>query len=80
MLCRELIITLAQTVYIPEKHPIIDNIEISKTDAKKMLEAYISVVLVENESEELRAYAKATNKLANTLTHKRTATKKEILL
>jgi len=79
MLCRELIITLAQSVYDSEKHPNVDGIEISKTDAKRMLEAYITIVLAGNESEELRAYAKITNKLANTLTHKRTATKKEMM-
>ena len=32
------------------------------------------------ENEELRSYTKTTNKLANTLTHKRTATKKEMML
>jgi vacuolar-type H+-ATPase subunit I/STV1 len=80
MLCRELIITLAQTVYDSEKHSSADGIEISKTDAKRMLESYIAVVLSGSESEELRVYAKATNKLANVLTHKRTATKKEMML
>jgi RNAse (barnase) inhibitor barstar len=80
MLCRELIITLAQTVYDSQKHISIDGVEISKTDAKRMLDAYITVVLAGGESEELRAYAKTTNKLANVLTHKRTATKKEMML
>jgi len=80
MLCRELIITLAQTVYNSEKHQSIDGTEISKTDAKRMLEAYISVVLAGNDSEDLRSYAKVTNRLANALTHKRTATKKEMML
>jgi hypothetical protein len=80
MLCREMIITLGQTVYDPTKHPSIDGIEIGKTDARRMLEAYIAIVLAGNESEELRAYAKSTNKLANSLTHKRTATKKEMML
>jgi RNAse (barnase) inhibitor barstar len=80
MLCRELIITLAQAVYDSEKHLSVDDVAISKTDAKRMLDAYIAIVLAGNESEELRAYAKATNKLANTLTHKRTATKKEMML
>ncbi|MDR2577789.1 MAG: hypothetical protein LBC70_03120 [Chitinispirillales bacterium] len=80
MLCRELIITLAQTVYNPEKHKPIDGTEISKTDAQRMLESYIQVILAGNKSEELRAYAKTTNKLANALTHKRTATKKEMML
>lgn len=41
---------------------------------------YIAVTLAGKESEELRSYAKVTNKLANVLTHKRTATKYEMLL
>ena len=45
-----------------------------------MLDGYIAVTLAGQESEELRSYAKTTNKLANVLTHKRTATKKEMLL
>lgn len=32
------------------------------------------------ENEELRSYAKATNKVANALTHRRTSTKTEMLL
>ena len=80
MLCRELIITLAQTVYDSKKHISTDGVEIGKTDAKRMLDTYISAILAGSESEELRAYAKTTNKLANASTHKRTATKKEMML
>ena len=80
MLCRELIISLAQSVYNPELHPSLDGTEISKTDAKRMLESYIAVTLSGAGNEELRSYVKTTNKLANTLTHKRTATKKEMML
>jgi hypothetical protein len=76
MLCRELIISLAQAVYNPEIHPSLDGVEISNTDAKRILESYVSVVLSGGANEGLRAYAKITNKLANVLTHKRTATKK----
>jgi len=35
LLSRETVITLAQAVYIKEKHPILDGKEISKTDDKK---------------------------------------------
>jgi hypothetical protein len=45
-----------------------------------VLDAYITIVLVSSEREELRAYAKITNKLANALTHKRTAIKKEMTM
>ncbi|MCK5138076.1 MAG: hypothetical protein KAR19_19990 [Bacteroidales bacterium] len=77
LLCRETIITLAQSVYSPEKHPILDGTKVSTTDAKRMLEAYIAVELAGSSYEKLRKYAKATLDLANELTHKRTATKKD---
>lgn len=77
LLCRETIITLAQSVFIAEKHPILDNTKVSKTDAKRMLEAYIAVELSGSSNEKLRKYAKTTLDLANELTHKRTATKKD---
>ncbi len=79
-LCRETIITLAQTVFNPDKHPILDDVKVSKTDAKRMLEAYIAVELSGSSNEKLRKYAKATLDLANELIHKRTATKKDAAL
>jgi hypothetical protein len=80
LLSRETIITLAQAVFVKEKHPILDGKELSKTDAKRMLEAYISVELAGSSNETLRRYAKSTLDLANELTHKRTASKKEASL
>ena len=80
LLSRETIITLAQAVYNKDKHPILDGKETSKTDAKRMLEAYITLELSGTINETLRRYAKATLDLANELTHKRTATKKEASL
>ncbi len=80
LLSRETIITLAQLVFKKEKHIILDNKEISKTDAKRMLEAYIAVELEGSSNETLRRYAKVTLDLANELTHKRTATKKDASL
>ncbi|HBR11613.1 hypothetical protein SAMN05660493_03250 [Epilithonimonas bovis DSM 19482] len=77
LLCRETIITLAQAVYNPEKHPSLDETTISKTDAKRMLESYIAVELSGSSNEKLRKYAKSTLDLANELTHKRTATKRD---
>lgn len=74
LLCRELAISLAQAVFDKDIHPIIDVTEISKTDAKRMLDAYICVKLSGSSNETLRKYAKATIDLANELTHKRTAT------
>lgn len=80
LLSRETIITLAQAVFKKDKHPILDGKEISKTDAKRMLEAYIAVELSGNSNETLRKYTKVTLDLANELTHKRTATKKDASL
>lgn len=80
LLSRETIITLAQVVYNKDKHPILDRTAISKTDAKRMLEAYIAVELGGSSNETLRRYAKATLDLANELTHKRTASKKDASL
>lgn len=82
LLCREVIISLAQNVYNPELHGAEDDngIEIGKTDAVKMIGNYIKVRLAGSSNEELKAYAKATNKLANLLTHKRDAKKQDMLL
>lgn len=80
LLCRETIITLAQSVFIEEKHPILDETKVSKTDAKRMLEAYIAVELSGSSNKILRQYARSTLDLANALTHKRTATKKDASL
>lgn len=80
LLSRETIITLAQTVYNKDKHPILDSTAVSKTDAKRMLEAYIAVEIGGAANETLRKYARATLDLANELTHKRTATKNDASL
>lgn len=50
---------------------------IGKTDAKRMLESYITVELAGSSNENLRKFAKATLDLANELTHKRTASKRD---
>ena len=79
-LCRETIISLAQAVYIEAKHPTLDGVKASKTDAKRMLDAYIAVELGGSANENLRKYARASNDLANESTHKRTANKKDASL
>lgn len=77
-LCRETIITLAQAVFDPEKHPVLDKTKVSKTDAKRMLEAYIAIEFSGTSNAKLRKYAKATLDLASDLTHKRTATREDV--
>ncbi|MBR3578995.1 MAG: hypothetical protein IKN98_09455 [Bacteroidales bacterium] len=82
LLCREVIISLAQAVYIPWLHGENDENgkKIGNNDAVKMIGNYINMALSGSSNEELRAYAKNTNKLANRLTHERNATKKDMLL
>lgn len=82
LLCREVIISLAQAVYDPNIHGAKDEKgeSIGNTDAVRMIGKYISFELSGSSNDELRAYAKDTNKLANRLTHKRNATKKDMLL
>lgn len=76
-LCRDTIISLAQAVYDRVKHPTLDGTEVSKTDAKRMLEAYIAIELIGSTNETLRKYARVALELANELTHKRSATKRD---
>lgn len=80
LLCREAIISLAQAVYEPEKHPSLDGIAPSEADAKRMLESYIAVELAGGSNEALRKYVKDAYQLAVTLQHKRNATFREAAL
>jgi len=80
LLCREAIISLAQAVYNPELHQSLDDINPSETDAKRMLESYISSELAGSSNEELRKYAKNAYQLAIVLQHKRTASFREAAL
>lgn len=76
MLGRETLITIAQQVFDPNKHPTIDGVEASTTDAKRMLEAYLEYELAEA-SEKTRKFAKASVDLGNQLTHDRSANKRD---
>jgi hypothetical protein len=72
LLCREALISVAQEVYSPAKHPQIDDVKPSATDAKRMLEAIFSVELKGSSNDEARAHARAAVNLALALQHKRT--------
>lgn len=80
--CRDLIISVAQIVFNPDIHKKTNNVgkEISKTDAIGMLSNYFAYNLSGSSNELYRKYAKAANDLANMLTHKRSATKKDMLI
>lgn len=73
LLGRELLISLAQAVYDPETHGSVDSTTPSKTDANRMLEAFIVVELSGGSNEEVRKHARAALALAIGLQHRRTA-------
>ena len=73
LLCREVLISLAQAVYDPDKHQAIDGTSISSTDTKRMLDAYIATELAGDTNEYARKHARSALDLANNLQHTRTA-------
>lgn len=73
LLCREILISLGQAVYNPGVHQTLDGVEVSSTDAGRMIEAFLSTELQGSSNESIRKYAKAALKLAVELQHKRTA-------
>jgi hypothetical protein len=74
LLCREALISLARAVYDASRYPSVDGTAPSQTDAKRMLEAYLSVELAGQSNEATRKHVKAAFDLTNDLQHKRTAT------
>jgi hypothetical protein len=73
LLCREALISLAQAVYDSARHPSLDGVPPSATDAKRMLEAFIAVGLKGSEHEGQRKHARAAVDRAVELQHQRTA-------
>ncbi|MCY7349665.1 MAG: hypothetical protein LH606_03245 [Cytophagaceae bacterium] len=80
LLCREVLISLAQSVYNRVRHPPADDIEPSPTDAKRMLENYILVELSGGANEAIRRHARSALDLANALQHRRTATFRDVAM
>jgi hypothetical protein len=80
LLCREALISLAQMLYDPTTHTPLDCVAHSRTDAKRMLEAYIAHTLLGKSNEVARRHAKAALDLANQLQHKRTASNRDAAL
>lgn len=74
LLCREVIISLAQAVYDPAIHAAPDGVKPSITDANRMLEAFVAHQFPGESSKEVRAHARASLALALNLQHRRTAT------
>lgn len=73
LISREALITLAEIVHDPMRHPSVDGISPSKTDAARRLEAFFEAELKGGANEEARSHAKAALKFAAALQHKRTA-------
>ena len=73
LLCREILISLGQSVFDPDEHPTTDGVAASKTDAKRMLDAYISASLAGAHNKVARQHARTAFDLANELQHRRTA-------
>lgn len=80
--CRHILIQLAQLVYDPKIHGDITDkgVQIGKAHVLEMLTKYIAFKLSGGSNTEFRAYANSTLNIANALTHKTQATKKEMLL
>lgn len=80
LLCREALISLSQLIFDASRHPTLDGVEASATDAKRMLEAYLGAELAGGPNEEARRHAKAALDLAVALQHRRTATFRDAAL
>lgn len=70
---REILISLAQLVFVKDKHPAADGIDIGSADSKRMLEAYINYCLKHKSNPREIKFAKSAIDFANELTHNRTA-------
>jgi len=73
LLGREALISLAQAVYVADRHPSLDGTPPSPTDGKRMLEAFIAVELAGGAYEEARRHARSALEFAVALQHRRTA-------
>jgi hypothetical protein len=77
LLCRETLISLAKAVFDPTRHTILDGVNTSDTDAKRMLDAYIGAEFAGSANEHIRKHARAACDLAVHLQHRRTASFRE---
>lgn len=80
LLCREVIISLAQAVYNPTIHRPSGGVEPSQTDPNGLLEAYFGIELQGSSNEAARRHARSSLSLANELQHRRTAQFREAAL
>lgn len=73
LLCREVLISVAQEVHDPTVHPVAGVDRVSPTDFKRLIEAYLAVELAGGAAEAARRHARTALDLALRLQHQRTA-------
>ncbi len=73
LLCREVLISVSQAVFDPNKHKSLDGVIPSSTDAGRILDSIFETELYGGPNKEARTHAKASLRLALALQHKRTA-------
>ena len=73
VLCREGLISVAQAVFDPTRHPPLpnENTDVSDTDAKRMLARYVAVEYSGASGQEVRKCVNSAVDLANKMTHGR---------
>lgn len=73
LLCREVLITVGGEVFDPSKHQLTDEKEISKTDAVRLIDAFVVHELQDKDNEDIRPAVKSFWKLSVALQHRRSA-------
>lgn len=73
LLCREILISLGQSVFDPVVHTTVDGTIPSDTDAGRMIEAFLLHAASGGSNDNVRRHARASLQLAVELQHKRTA-------
>ena len=74
--CREALISLGEAIYDPAQHHKGEGPVPSRTESKRRLEAVLSTTLPGESNEAARSFAKGAVALANTVTHKSTASRR----
>ncbi|TIQ79917.1 hypothetical protein [Mesorhizobium sp.] len=77
LVCREVLISLGQAAHDPDVHLVVDDkgMSISRTDARRLLDAWLHHEMPGGNNKEVRAHIKASLDLAVHLQHRRTATR-----
>jgi hypothetical protein len=68
LICRETLISLAQTVFDAERHPTLDGVTASDTDVKRMLGAFITRTLSGGANDASRRHAIGSSRFSEPIT------------